>query len=160
MEMYPRLESRADLLKILDEVTESRTRILKRCRRLSEAQLLDPVYSGTWSVLQNVAHLAWAEAFMLAWIQRRPGTLRPEDRPTEPPADLPSVTTALDEAHAAAIAFLKANPEAVLKEKCQYGRQEEQTVGGVFFHLVEHEIHHRAFVTHKLTQLERGEPEA
>src|SRR5437660_12879196 len=96
MEMYPRLESRADLLKMLDEVTESRTRILKRCRRLSEAQLLDPVYPGTWSVLQNVAHLAWAEAFMLAWIQRRPGTLRPEDRPTEPPADLPSVTTALD----------------------------------------------------------------
>jgi len=154
MEMYPRLESRGDLLKMLDEMTESREKIVDRCRRLSDAQLLDPVYPGTWSVLQNLAHLAWAEAFMLAWIQQRPGTLRPEDRPSEPPTDLASVTTGLDEAHAAAIAFLKANPEAVLTEKCQYSRQGEQTVGGVFFHLVEHEIHHRAFITHKLARLE------
>ena len=152
--MYPRLESRGDLLKMLDEMTESRKKILDRCRRLSEAQLRDPVYPGTWSVVQNLVHLAWAEEFMLAWIRHRPGTLRPEDRPAEPPADLSSVSTALDEAHAAAIAFLKANPEGVLKEKCQYSRQGEQTVGGVFFHLVGHEIHHRAFITHMLARLE------
>jgi uncharacterized damage-inducible protein DinB len=157
--MYPRLESRADLLKMLDEMTESRKKFLDRCRRLSESQLHDPVYPGMWSVLQNLAHLAWAEAFMLAWIHQRPGDLRSEDRPPEPPADLASVTTALDEAHAAAIAFLKANPEAVLKEKCQYSRRGEQTVGGVFFHLVEHEIHHRAFITHKLTRLESASRE-
>src|SRR5690348_8803446 len=114
MEMYPRLESRADLLKMLDEMTESRKKILERCRRLNEAQLRDPVYPGTWSVLQNLAHLAWGEAFMLAWIHQRPGTLQPERRPPEAPADLPSVTTELDEAHAAAIAFLKANSEGVL----------------------------------------------
>jgi uncharacterized damage-inducible protein DinB len=152
--MYPKLESRSDLLKLLDDMTESRKKILDRCRRLGEAQLHDPVYPGTWSVLQNLSHLAWAEAFMLAWIQQRPGTLRPEDRPAEPPADLAAISTALDEAHAAAIAFLKANSEAVLKEKCLYSRQGEQTVGGVFFHLIEHEIHHRAFITHKLARLE------
>jgi uncharacterized damage-inducible protein DinB len=152
--MYPTLESRADLLKMLDEMTESRRRILDHCRRMSATQLHDPVYPGTWSVLQNLSHLAWAEAYMLAWIQRRPGTLRPEERPAEPPAELAAITTALDEAHAAAIAFLKANPEAVLQEKCQYSRQGEQTVGGVFFHLIEHEIHHRAFITHKLARLQ------
>jgi uncharacterized damage-inducible protein DinB len=158
--MYPRLESRADLLKMLDEMTESRKKILDRCRRLTEGQLHDPVYPGTWSVLQNLAHLAWAEAFMLAWIQQRPGALRPEDRPLEAPPDLSPVSTALDEAHAAAIAFLKANPEAVLKEKCQYSRQGEQTIGGVFFHLVEHEIHHRAFIRHKLARLEAASRES
>lgn len=151
--MYPTLESRTDLFKMLDEMTEARRQILDRCRRLSEAQLHDPVYPGTWSMLQNLSHLAWAEAYMLAWIQRRPGPLPPEERPPEPPADLSAITTALDEVHATAIAFLKANPEAVLKEKCQYSRQGEQTVGGVFFHLVEHEIHHRAFITHKLAKL-------
>jgi len=152
--MYATLESRADVLKMLDEMTASRRRILDRCRRLSEAQLHDPVYPGTWSLLQNLSHLAWAEAYMLAWIQRRPGALPPEERPAEPPADLSAITTALDEAHATATAFLKANPEAVLKEKCQYSRQGEQTVGGVFFHLIEHEIHHRGFITHKLAKLQ------
>jgi uncharacterized damage-inducible protein DinB len=59
----------------------------------------------------------------------------------------------LDEAHAGAIAFLKGNPEAVLAEGCLYSRQGEQTVGGVFFHLIEHEIHHRAFILHKLEKV-------
>ena len=41
----------------------------------------------------------------------------------------------------------------------RYGRQAtEQTVGGVFFHLVEHEIHHRAFVLNKLAKLESPSP--
>lgn len=152
--MYPTLESRADVLKMLDEITQSRKHILDRCRRLNDPKLHDPVYPGTWSVLKNLAHLAWAESYMLAWIEQRPGTLRPDDRPPEPPPDLAAVTTALDEAHAAAIAFLKATPETVLKERCQYSRQGEQTVGGVFFHLIEHEIHHRAFIMHKLARLE------
>jgi uncharacterized damage-inducible protein DinB len=162
--MYPALESRTDVLNMLDEITESRKQILDRCRRLSEAQLQDPVYPGTWSILQNLVHLAWAEAWMLAWIEKRPGSLSQEEwpgepwpgwrEPAKPAADLAAISTALDEAHAAAIAFLKAHPEAVLKEKCHYGRQDEQTVGGVFFHLIEHEIRHRAFLTHKLARLQ------
>jgi uncharacterized damage-inducible protein DinB len=152
--MYPTLESRADILKMLDEMTQYRRAILQRCDKLSAAKLNDPVYAGTWSLLQNLAHLAWAEAWMLAWIQKRPGTLPPEERPPEPPLDLAAIRTALDEAHAAAIAFLKANPEAVLKERCIYSRKGEQTVGGVFFHLIEHEIHHRCFILHKLAKVE------
>ena len=152
--MYPTLESRGDILKMLDEVTQARKQILERCGRLSAAQLNDPVYPGTWSLLQNLSHLAWAEAWMLAWIQKRPGVLPREERPPEPPPDLNAIRTALDEAHAAVIAFLKANPEAVLRERCQYSRRGEQTVGGVLFHLIEHEIHHRAFVLNKLAKLE------
>ena len=151
---YPTLESRADILKMLDEITESRKAILAHCARLTAAQLNDPVYAGTWSVLKNLAHLAWAEAWMLAWIKARPGLLPQEQRPPEPPLDLAAIRTAFDEAHAAVIAFLKANPEAVLREKCVYSRKGEQTVGGVLFHLVEHEIHHRAFVLNKLAKLE------
>ena len=90
---------------------------------------------------------------MLAWIQKRPGVLSREERPPEPPAELAAVRTALDEAHAASIAVLKSHPEAVLQERCLYSRQGEQTVGGVFFHLIEHEIHHRAFIRHKLAKL-------
>ena len=45
--------------------------------------------------------------------------------------DLPAIRTAFDEAHAAMIAFLKSNPESVLKEKCLYSRQGEQTVGAI-----------------------------
>jgi uncharacterized damage-inducible protein DinB len=151
--MYPTLESRADILKMLDELTEGRQLVLEQCARLSPQQLNDPVYPGTWSVLQNLSHLAWAEAYMLAWIKKRPGVLPPEERPPQPPLDLPAIRQALDESHAAAIAFLKANPEAALKEGCQYSRRGEQTVGGVLFHLVEHEIHHRGFVNHKLGKL-------
>jgi uncharacterized damage-inducible protein DinB len=151
--MYPALESRADILKMLDEMTQARGQILETCSRLSPAQLNDPVYPGTWSLLQNLSHLAWAEAWMLAWIQKRPGVLPPEERPADVPTELAAIRTALDEAHAAAIAFLKANPEAVLRERCQYGRAREQTVGGVFFHLIEHELHHRAFITHKLAKV-------
>jgi uncharacterized damage-inducible protein DinB len=148
--MYPTLESRADLLKMLGELTEARRAILRRCAALTPDQLNDPVYPGTWSVLQNLQHLAWAEAFMLAWIEKRPDPLPPEERPPLPPLELDAVRTALDEAHASVLAFLKVNPEGVLRERSLYGRGDEQTVGGVLFHLVEHEIHHRAFVLHKL----------
>jgi uncharacterized damage-inducible protein DinB len=152
--MYPPLTSRTDILKMMDEMTGARQQILEQCSRLSAAQLQDPVYPGTWSVLQNLAHLAWAELWMLAWIRKRPGTLPAEERPPQPPAELAAVRTALDEAHAASIAFLKAHPETVLQEKCLYSRQGEQTVGGVFFHLIAHEIHHRAFIQHKLAKLQ------
>ncbi len=151
--MYPTLESRADILKMLDEMTQSRKAILEQCRKLREDQLRDPVYPGTWSVLQNLAHLAWAETWMLAWIQRRPAEVKPEERPPEPPLELPAIRTALDEAHAAVIAFVKGHPEDVLRERCLYSRKGEQTVGGVLFHLIEHEIHHRAFIAHKLSKL-------
>jgi uncharacterized damage-inducible protein DinB len=156
--MYPTLECRSDILKMLGEMTEARRQILDRCRRLSTEQLRDPVYLGTWSVLQNLAHLAWAEAWMLAWIRKRPEPLTPEERPPEPAEDLSALTIAFDEAHAAVLAFLKSQPEAVLREPCLYGRrQSEQTVGGVLFHLIEHEIHHRAFIQHKLAQLEKAQ---
>lgn len=154
--MYPTLESRSDVLKMLDEMTQNRKVILERCQQLRADQLRDPVYPGTWSVLQNLAHLAWAEAWMLAWIQRRPGEVTPEKRPPEPPLDLPAIRTALDEAHAAVIAFVKGQPETVLRERCLYGRKGEQTVGGVLFHLIEHEIHHRGFIAHKLAKLGQG----
>lgn len=151
--MYPTLESRGDILKMLDEMTQARKAILEQCQKLRDDQLRDPVYPGTWSVLQNLAHLAWAEVWMLAWIQRRPAEVKPEERPPEPPLELPAVRTALDEAHAAVIAFVKGHPEDVLRQRCLYGRKGEQTVGGVLFHLIEHEIHHRAFITHKLSKL-------
>jgi uncharacterized damage-inducible protein DinB len=150
---YPKLESRADILKMLDEMLEARKQILERCGKLSEAQLNDPVYAGTWSLLQNLSHLAWAEAYMLAWIKKRPGALAREEFPPQVPLQLPAIRTALDEAHAAAIAFLKANPEEVLRAPCLYSKQGEQSVGGVFFHLIEHEIHHRAFILNKLSKL-------
>jgi uncharacterized damage-inducible protein DinB len=153
--VYPPLESRSDILKMLAEMTEARQQILQHCATLTPAQLNDPVYPGTWSLLQNLTHLAWAEAYMLAWIRKRPEALPREERPVEPSADLAALRTAFDEAHAATIAFLKSHSEDVLKEKCQYGRQGEQTVGGVLFHLIEHELHHRAFVTHKLAVLKK-----
>src|SRR5262249_22601208 len=153
--MYPTLESRADILKMLEEMTASRKQILAECGKLSTAQLVDPVYPGTWSLLQNLAHLAWAEAYMLAWIQKRPGILPREEFPPPTPAEMAAVCRELDEAHAATIAFLKANPESILKERCQYSKKGEQTVGGVLFHLIEHEIHHRAFIGHKLAKLQQ-----
>jgi uncharacterized damage-inducible protein DinB len=153
--MYPPLESRADILKMLDEMAQARKHILQRCEKLKPEQLQDPVFSGTWSVLKNLSHLAWAEEWMLAWIRKRPAPLTPEERPPEPPAELNAVRIALDEAHAGAIAFVKGNPEGILKERCLYSRMGEQTVGGVLFHLIEHEIHHRAFINMKLDRLEQ-----
>jgi len=152
--MYPQLESRADILKMLDEMTQKRKVILQHCEHMRPEQLHDPVIPGTWSVLKNLVHLAWAEQWMLAWIRKRPGALAPEERPPEPAAELDAVRIALDEAHAGLIAFVKGNPEAVLRERCLYGRGGEQTVGGVLFHLIEHEIHHRAFIAMKLGRLE------
>lgn len=154
--MYPRLTSRADILEMLDELTASRQKILDACGRLSVEQLNDPVYPGTWSVLKNLAHLAFAEPFMLTFIKCRLNQPATETLPKEPPPDLASVRTALDEVHAEAIAFLKSNPESVLSEKCVFGVKNltEQTVGGLYFHIVEHEIGHRMFVLHKLGKLQ------
>jgi uncharacterized damage-inducible protein DinB len=108
-------------------------------------------------VLENLAHLAEVEAWMLAWILKRPGKVSPEEASAEPPLELEAVRQALDEAHAAVIAFVKGNPEAVLREGCLYSKRGEQTVGGVLFHLIEHEIHHQAFITNKLARLEQPE---
>jgi uncharacterized damage-inducible protein DinB len=139
---------------MLDDLTQSRKSILEKCAALTPEQLNDPVYAGTWSVLKNLQHLAWAEEFMLAWIRKRPQPLPDAEVPKEPDATLEAVTTALDEAHAAVIAFVKGQPEAVLKERCQYvPRRGEQTVGGLLFHIVEHEIGHRTFILHKLQRL-------
>jgi uncharacterized damage-inducible protein DinB len=153
--MFPTLESRSDILKMLDELTQSRKTILQRCANLSVAQLNDPVYPGTWSLLQNLAHLAWAEEFMLAWILKRPQPLTKDEWPAEPPPDLEAITIALDEAHAAVIAFVKGHDEHVLQERCQYvPHRGEQTVGGLMFHIIEHEIGHRCFILHKLQRVE------
>ncbi len=152
--MFPTLESRSDILKMLEEMVESRKGILDQCQGLSQEQLNDPVYEGTWSVLQNLQHLAWAEEFMLAWILKRPQPLPEAEIPAEPEADLGRVTRALDEAHAAVIAFVKSHPEEVLKERCEYvAHRGPQTVGGLLYHIVEHEIGHRTFVLHKLRKL-------
>ena len=154
---YPVLQSRADILRMLDEITDVRTKVLAACATLTPAQLADPVIPGTWSVLKNLTHLAWAEAFMLAWIKKRPDVLPRSEIPPEPAADLEAVRVAFDEAHAEAIAFLKMHPESVLAEPCRYGRDARpETVGGIYFHLIEHEIHHRAFVLFKLRTL-RGQ---
>src|SRR5438270_5567812 len=99
---YPVLSSRSDLLKMLDELTQARRKVLDLCERLTPAQLNDPVYEGTWSVLKNLAHLAWAEQYMIAWTKARPGVLPKEQFPKEPPQDLNALRTALDEAHATA----------------------------------------------------------
>lgn len=153
--MYPNLTCRDDILAMLDEMTEARLKILDACAKLTNEQLSDPVYPGTWSALKNLAHLASAELFMLAFIKSRPTAPSKEALPKEPPHELSAIRTALDEAHADAIAFLKANPESVLAEKCVFGRNlADQTVGGLYFHIVEHEIGHRAFVLNKLAKLQ------
>jgi uncharacterized damage-inducible protein DinB len=140
--MYPALQSRDDILKMLDELTENRQKIIAACEILSPAQHKDPVYAGTWSLLQNLAHLAWAETYMLAWIKKRPNALPESEWPPQPAEDLPALKTAFDESHAAVIAFVKGNPQSALAEKCLYGRtKSEQTVGGVLFHLIVHKLH-------------------
>jgi uncharacterized damage-inducible protein DinB len=151
--VYPTLESRADVIKMLAEITAARRQLLAECARLRPRQIHNPVYPGTWSLLQNLAHLAWSEAYMLACILKRPAVLGRAERPPVPALHLGAIRTALDEAHAATIAFVKCYPESVLKEHCQHGRRGEQTVGGLLFHLIEHEIHHRAFMLHKLAKL-------
>jgi uncharacterized damage-inducible protein DinB len=152
--VFATLESRSDILKMLHGLTDERKQILQRCQAMTTDQLNDPVYPGTWSVLKNLAHIAWAEEFMLAWILKRPAPLAKEEWPREAELTLPAVTAALDEAHAAVIAFVKGNDEAVLTEKCQYvPRRGEQTVGGLLFHIVEHEVGHRTFVLHKMERL-------
>jgi uncharacterized damage-inducible protein DinB len=153
----PVLHSRDDVLRMLDELTEGRRDMLAACDKLSPAQLNDPIIPGSWSVLKNLTHLAWAEAYMLAWIKKRPGVLPKEEFPPEPAEDLKEIRVAFDEAHAEAIAFLKANPESVLTEACRYGRDARpETVGGIYFHLIEHEIGHRAMVQFKLRRLMGG----
>jgi uncharacterized damage-inducible protein DinB len=148
------MRHRDEILSMLDELTAGRRDMLAACEKLSPDQLRDPVVPGTWSVLKNLAHLAWAEAFMLAWIKKRPDVLPKEEFPPDPPEDLAAIRTALDEAHAEAIAFLKGNPESVLTEACRYGfNARAETVGGIFFHLPEHEIGHRAIVRLKLRLL-------
>jgi uncharacterized damage-inducible protein DinB len=151
---FPVIHSRADILQMLDELATGRREMLAACDKLSPEKLRDPVVPSTWSVLKNLTHLAWAEAYMLAWIKKRPAALPKAGFPPEPAEDLAAIRTVFDEAHAEAIAFLKSNPDSVLAEPCVYGRDvTAQSVGGVFFHLVEHEIGHRAVVRFKLRSL-------
>src|SRR5438046_6502531 len=105
--MYPALECRADLLKMLNEITTDRQAILGHCARLTPDQLHNPVIPGTWSLLENLAHLARVEAYILESVQCRPGRLPRERAPASVAPAWPGGSIALDEAHAAAIAFLK-----------------------------------------------------
>src|SRR5436309_184746 len=49
---YPVLQSRADILRMLDELTAARTNILTTCATLTPSQLADAVIPGTWSLVQ------------------------------------------------------------------------------------------------------------
>ena len=90
---------------------------------------------------------------MLACIEQRPNAVvLPAE--SEGPYDREAVLTDVDEARAATLAFVKSRPEGVLAERCQYGETGEQTVGGVLYHLIEHVIHHRAFVLFKIGRLQ------
>jgi uncharacterized damage-inducible protein DinB len=151
--VFPPLTSRDNLLKMLDELSRVDVEIWARCRALTDAQLNDPVIPGTWPVLRILAHLAATEAYALECIEKRPNAVV---RPAEPegPLDREAVLTDLDEARAATLSFVKSRPEAVLTERCQFGDEGEQTVGGVLYHLIEQVIHHRAFVRFKLRRLE------
>jgi uncharacterized damage-inducible protein DinB len=150
--VFPPLTCRGDVLAMLDELSRVDLELWARCRTLSDAWLNDPVIPGTWPVLRILAHLAATEAYALACIEQRPDAVA---RPPEPegPLDREAVLTDLDEARAATLSFVKSRPEAVLAERCQYGDAGEQTVGGVLYHLIEHIIHHRAFVQFKLEHL-------
>jgi uncharacterized damage-inducible protein DinB len=151
---FPVIHSCKDVLAMLDELSAGRREMLDACGNLPPEKLRDPVVPGTWSLLQNLTHLAWAEAYMLAWIKKRPQALPKEEFPPEPPGDLAAIRSAFEKAHADSVSFLKSNPDSVLAEPCVYGRDAKpQSVGGVFFHLVEHEIGHRAVVRFKLRQL-------
>ena len=153
--MYPTLTCRTDILRMLDEITDVRTKILDRCAKLPAEKIADPVFPGTWTILKNLTHLAWAERFMVSFMKSRPGAAAKDAIPPEAEQELGAVRSALDEAHAEAIAFLKSHPEEVLSEKCVFGRNlVETTVGGLYFHIIEHEIGHRAFILHKLKKLE------
>lgn len=154
--MFPTLECRDDILKLLYELTDTRKKILEACEKLTDEQLNDPVYPETWSVLQNLQHLAWAEEFMLAWIRKRPDPLPDDEVPKEPKLDLTEIKLMLDDAHASVISFVKSNAPEVLKETCQYvPHRGPQTVGGLLYHVVEHEIGHRTFLFHKLKKLQQ-----
>jgi uncharacterized damage-inducible protein DinB len=150
--MFPPLTSRGDVLLMLDELSRVDLEIWARCRGLTDEQLNDPVIPGTWPVLRILAHLAVTEAYALACIEQRPNAVV---RPAESagPWDRDAVLTDLDEARAATLSFVKSRPEAVLTERCQYGDTGEQTVGGVLYHLIEHVIHHRAFVLFKMGRI-------
>lgn len=155
--MFPALRSRADLLAMLYELAGWRRSFVEACTLLSPDQLTDPVFPGTWHLLKNLAHLASAEEYMLAWIHARPHAPSSADLPPDPPLELPAIRVALDEAHAAAIAFLKANPESVLAEACVWGRDSKpETVGGLYWHIVEHELAHRGFLRHKLDRIRKS----
>lgn len=149
--MFPALRNRADLLAIMYDLTAHRRTILDACSQLSPAQLHNPVFPGTWHLLKNLAHLATAEQYMLAWILARSHSPAPGSLPKDPPLELPLIRVALDEAHASAIAFLKSQPESVLGEPCVWGKEAKaETVGGLFWHIIEHELAHRGFIEHKL----------
>ena len=110
---------------------------------------------GAWTVGNLLTHLGRVYNRAATVVSER--LTSPQDFPPEPPEDLAAIRTAFDEAHAEAIAFLKAHPESVLTEACRYGRDARpETVGGIYFHLVEHEIGHRAMVRFKLRRLLGG----
>ena len=151
--VFPPLTSRGDLLLMLGELSRVDLEIWARCRELSEEQLNDPVIPGTWPMLRILAHLAATEAYALACIEQRPNAV-PRPAESEGPYEREAVLTDVDEARAATLSFVKSRPEAVLVEECQYGEVGEQTVGGVLYHLIEHVIHHRAFLRLKMAQWE------
>ena len=150
--MIAELQHRDDVLRLLEAVAATRRDVLARCAELPADSLARPAEPGLWSVLQTLTHLAQTQERLLAFAKRRPGDVQPGDVPAAPPPELPAVQTALDEAMAASIAFLKSHPEAVLLEPARWPRG-QTTVGGVYFVMTRHDIHHTAFVRGKLERL-------
>jgi uncharacterized damage-inducible protein DinB len=150
--LFPPLTSRSDLLLMLDALSRADLDVWARCRELPIEQLNVPVFQGTWPVLRILAHLAATESYVLECIAQRPHAV-PRHAEREGPYAREAVLTDLDESRAATLAFVKSRQESVMSERCFHGDAGEQTVGGVLFHLIEHTIHHRAFVLIKLDRV-------
>lgn len=143
--MYPALESRADVLKMLEELRKKRGEMLAQCSRLPAEELNQQLSSTAGSPLEVLAHVAWAAEFMVAAIRKNPDPLSDKERPRKVPQDLAAIGQAFARAHAGALSFLDGCTDATLANRCSFGSSGEAvTVGGVLFHLVEHEIHHCA----------------
>ncbi len=124
---------------------EARERLHVALRTLNDSDLGYTPGAGLRTLGENISHIGMGEDF---WLSIAKGTeFGSWDAAKNPElATVAGLTRRLNETHEASLAYLGNLEEARLEDTRKNRRGEDVTLSWIFWHVIEHEVHHRGEV--------------
>jgi uncharacterized damage-inducible protein DinB len=148
-----------DAKEMLSYWKDSRQGLIDALELFSDDELHFRPHEGLWSLGETARHIADVEEGWIGYVARR---LYPEWPPEPTHADAPTIEAVqvlLTETHARTVAYLQPLSEADLEQEIITPWEVHHPLRWIFWHVLEHEIHHRGEIYLMLGMLGREAPD-